>query len=996
MKLNFDMLTKGLLFVGILLMSQTLLAQRDISGQITDAETGEPLIGANILIVGTSTGTITDFDGNYAMTLPEGTTDLEVSYTGYASKRVTVGSESVLNIQLSAGEVLDEVVVIGYGSVKKDDATGSVNAISDEDFNKGVIVSPDQLITGKVAGVQVSKNSGEPGGGTSIRIRGGTSINAGNEPLFVIDGVPIDNNGNPGTRNPLNFINPNDIATFTVLKDASATAIYGSRGANGVIIITTKRGKAGSPSRLTYDGSYTTSNIIDDLPILSTEAFRNLVTFVAPERLERLGSASTNWFDEVTRPATGQNHNLSFTGGAENIGYRVSVGYQGLEGVIKTSKTERTTIGLNYNHSLLDETLNININLKGAFTKDRFDQGLGASWYFDPTQPVYDPSNTAFGGFFEYGVGLAPRNPVSGIEQIDATGRSFRTLGNIEFEYKMDELIQGLSAKLNLGYDANNGRAATFTPTTYRNKLVSDRDGEIYMENFTRTSSLLDAYLNYKRSFGVHDLDITAGYSYQDFDAEFPQFLAYDLSNDIFGTNSTNPASEFEASNFVVQNRLISFFGRINYGINSKYLFTATLRRDGSTRFGPENRWGLFPSAAFAWRILEEDFADGLRGVFSDLKLRVGYGITGNQEIGDFNYLPRYSLSDAQARYLFGNQYITTVRPDAYDAGLKWEETASLNVGLDFGFGNGRFSGILDYYNKRTNDLLFTVNVPAGTNLSDRVLTNIGEVENEGVELTLNAIAVDSRDFKWDLSGNIAYNRNQILAIDQTSDAGILTGGIAGGVGNNVQILRVGQPAYSFFLFEHKLDANGLPLVDGIDHNDDGTINLADIYEDTNGDGMVNDLDKRPIEKPAPDFIFGLTSAMSYKGFDLSFTLRGSLGNYVYNNSSSDGGYLNRVNERGDIFLNNVHESALVTRFNGPQYFSDYYLEDGSFLRLDNITLGYNFNNLGGRTNLRVYATANNLFLLTNYTGLDPEVGGIDNNPYPRSRSLVFGLTLGL
>lgn len=996
MKLNLDFFLKGLLLMGVMLMSQALLAQREISGKVLDAQTNEPLIGANILIIGTTSGTVTDFDGNFTLDVPAGNDDLEVSYTGYTTKRVSIGTATQLTIALQAGEILDEIVVIGYGSVKKEDVTGSVNALSNEKFNKGVVVSPEQLFAGKIAGVQINKNSGEPGGGISIRIRGGTSINASNEPLFVIDGVPLENRGNPGTRNPLNFINPSDIENITVLKDASAAAIYGSRGANGVIIITTKKGKEGSPGRLTYDGSYTTSNIIDDLPILTPEAFRNLVTYVAPERLERLGSANTNWFDEVTQTATGQNHNLSFTGGAENIGYRVSVGYQGLEGVIRTSKTERTTIGLNYNHSLLDGNLDVNINLKGAFTKDRFDPGLGASWYFDPTQPVYDPSNTAFGGYFEYGIGLAPRNPVSGVEQIDATGRSFRTLGNIEFVYKLDDLVPGLNAKLNLGYDANNGRAATFTPVTYRNKLVSNRDGEIYMENFTRTSSLLDAYLNYKREFGSHSLELTGGYSYQDFAAEFPRFLAYDLSNDLFGTNSTSAASQFEATNFVEENRLISFFGRFNYSFKNKYLLTATYRTDGSSRFGPLNKWGGFPSAAFAWRILEEDFAAGLSQVFSDLKLRIGYGFIGNQDIGNFLYLPRYSLSDTRARYQFGNEFVTTVRPDAYDAGLKWEATGSVNVGLDFGFSNGRINGILEYYVKNTNDLLFTVNVPAGTNLSDRVLTNIGKVRNQGVELTLNAIAVDAQDFKWDLSGNIAYNKNEILAIDQTSDAGILTGGIAGGVGNLVQILQVGQPAYSFYLFEHKLDANGMPLVDGIDHNDDGVLNLADIYADTNGDGIVNDQDKRPIEKPAPDFIFGLTSFMSYKDLDLSFTLRGSLGNYVYNNSSSDGGYLNRVNERGDIFLNNVHESALVTRFNGPQYFSDYYLEDGSFLRLDNITLGYNFRNLGGNRNLRLYATANNLFLLTNYSGLDPEVGGIDNNPYPRSRSFVFGLTLGL
>lgn len=1000
MKLKFDMLIKGLLFMGIFLMSQALLAQRDISGQITDAETGESLIGANILIVGTSTGTVTDFDGNFSMILPEGMNELEVSYTGYASKRVTVGAESVINVQLSAGEVLDEVVVIGYGTVKKEDATGSVNAVSDEDFNRGAIVSPDQLISGKVAGVQINKNSSEPGGGTSIRIRGGTSINASNEPLYVIDGVPIDNSGNIGTRNPLNFLNPSDIETFTVLKDASATAIYGSRGANGVIIITTKRGTSGSAGRLTYDGSITTSQIVNELPILGPQAFRNLVTFVAPERLEKLGNANTNWFDEVTQTAMGQSHNLSFVGGGTNTGYRVSVGYQNLEGVVRSTATERATVGLNYNHSLLDGDLDVNINIKGALTNDQFSSGLGASWYFDPTQPIYDPDNTAFGGYWEYGEGLAPRNPVSGIEQIYNQGESVRALSNIEFDYKMDKLVPGLTAKLNLAYDANNGRADYFEPTTYKTSSVSNEVGLISISNFSRTSALLEAYLNYKRGFGASTLDFTAGYSYQDFKNVTPSFQAFDLTNDLFGTSSTSAATDFRAFNGVTQNRLISFFGRANLSIDNRYVLTATLRRDGSTRFGPESRWGLFPSAAFAWRILEEDFANNLRGLFSDLKLRIGYGITGNQDIGDFRYLALYSPSDARARYQFGNQFITTFRPDAYDAGLKWEETASLNVGLDFGFGNGRITGILEYYNKLTNDLLFQVNVPAGTNLSDLVLTNIGKLRNNGIELTLNAVAIDSRDFTWDLSGNLAFNQNEILEVEQTGETGIQVGGIAGGVGSTVQILQVGQPAFSFYLFEHKLDENGNPLVDGIDHNDNGITtvggDLSDIYVDTNGDGIVNDLDRRVIGNPAPDILLGLTSNMSYKNFDLSFTLRGAIGNEVYDNNASNGGYLSRVNERGNIFLNNVHESALVTRFNEPQYFSDYYLQDASFLRMDNLTLGYNFQNLGGSRSLRVYATGNNLFVLTDYTGLDPEVGGIDNNPYPWARSFVFGLTLGL
>ncbi len=981
----------------------TLLAQRTITGTVTDAQTKEPLIGANIIVVGTSIGTITEFDGSYTLNVPEGSTQLEFSYTGYANQRVTIGASNVLDIALQAGEILDEVVVIGYGTVKKEDATGAVNSVSSKDFNRGAIVSPDQLITGRVAGVQITSNSGEPGGQVSIRIRGGTSVNASNEPLYVIDGVPIDNAAhNPGGfssgRNPLNFLNPNDIETFTVLKDASATAIYGSRGANGVIIITTKKGKTGAKGQVSYDGYYTSASFIDKPDVLNAQDFRNVVTFIAPERLTQLGNNNTDWFDEMTRIATGHSHTLSFSGGAENLGYRASLGFQSLEGIIQSSKTERTSYSLNLNQSFFDNRLNINFNLKGAVTNDQFDPGVvGAAYTFDPTQPVFDPANTKFAGYFEYGVALSPRNPVSSIEQIQDLGKSTRNIGNIEFEYKFDDFIPGLSAKLNLGYDGNTGERKRFLPTTYAIPPVSADTGELRIENFTRTNELLDFYLNYKTTIGAnHRIDFTAGYSYQDFRGEFPSFRAFNLDNDLFTFNSTVPAREFEANNSVVENRLISFFGRANYVFRDKYLLTVTLRRDGSTRFGESNRWGLFPSAALAWRILEENFADGLSKTFSDLKLRLGYGITGNQDIGDFRYLPLYTLSDVRARYQFGNSFVTTARPDGYDPNLKWEETASYNVGLDFGLLNGKISGTLDYYYKKTEDLLFTVTVPAGTNLTDRVLTNIGSVENQGVELTLNAFVIDKKDFSWTVGLNAAQNTNKILSIDQVSTTGILTGFISGGVGNQIQILQVGQPVNSFYVYQHKTGTNGNPLADGIDHNDDGIINLADIYEDTNKDGRVDDKDRSPLEKPAPDIILGINSQLTFKGFDLNFILRGNIGNYVYNNNASNGGYFNRITLNPN-YVNNIHQTALVTNFTDPQYFSNYYIEDASFLRLDNITLGYTLQPFKNSASLRLYATAQNLFTFTNYTGPDPEVGGgIDNNPYPRARTFVFGLSLGL
>lgn len=987
------------------------LGQRQIVGKVTDADTGEGLIGASVIVPGSSVGTATDLDGNYRLSVPDGTAQLLVKYSGYADQLVALGAGNVLNVGLKSQAVLEEVVVIGYGQVKKSDATGAVNAINEKSFNRGAVTSPQQLMAGKVAGVSITPNDGQPGGSAAIRIRGGTSVGASNEPLFVIDGVPIKNDGFDGGRNPLNFLNPSDIENITVLKDASAAAIYGSRGANGVIIITTKKGKKGESARVSYDGYYTTSTFSDEPNVLNAEQFRNVVTFVAPNRLEKLGTSNTNWFDEITQTAGGHSHSLTFTNGGQNSSFRASLGYQQLEGVIRTSELERTSIGLSYTQSMFDDRLNLSLNAKGSLLKNQFEPGvIGSAWSFDPTQAVYDPNNRAFGGFFEYNTGLAPRNPVSGIEQIQNNGKSVRNLGNIEAEYAFKNWLPGLSAKLNLGYDANNGEQLIFTPTTYQNKTVSNREGNIRSNNFSRINPLLEFYLNYKKTFADdHRVDLTGGYSYQDFLEKYSGYDAFNLTTNNLGGGGAASALDAIPYYSEVQNRLISFFGRVNYSFRDRYLLTATLRRDGSTRFGPNNRWGLFPSAALGWRVMQEDWAKHL-GPLSDLKVRLSYGVTGNEDIGNFRYLPTYQFGDVQARYQFGYSngqpvFVTTARPNGYDPNLKWEETTSINAGLDFGLWDGRVTGTLDYYVKRTDDLLFTVSIPAGTNLTDRILTNIGELENRGVELALNGFVLNKRDLSWELGFNIAANQNKVLEIDRIANQGVLTGGISGGVGNNVQILQVGQPVNSFFVFQHLMDESGKPRRDGIDYDDNGVVNLADMYADVNGDKKVDDNDKRAFKKPAADLLIGITSTVNFKGFDLNFTMRGNMGNYVYNNNASQGGYFNRVNERGDIFLNNMHTSGLVTGFNTPQYFSDYYVEDASFLRMDNITLGYTLPKMPGRSTLRLYATAQNPFVWTRYSGLNPEVGngagttpapGIDNNPYPWSRTYVFGLSLGL
>ena len=1013
MKLN-KLISLVFVSVWLVLTGHALAQESTVTGKVTDSTTGEGLPGVNILIKGTSAGAVTDIEGNFSLTA-QPTDILNISYVGYVTREIELGSQTVINVALELDiQSLQEVVVIGYGEQKKEDVTGVVTAVNSESFNRGAIVSPDQLVTGKVAGVQITSNSGEPGGQTSIRIRGGTSVNASNEPLYVIDGVAIDNSPhNPGGfstgRNPLNFLNPDDIETFTVLKDASAAAIYGSRGANGVIIITTKKGKKGSTGQLTYSGWTSIANAIDKVDVLNADEFRTIVDDEVSFSNDLLLNANTDWQAKILQQAIGQNHSLSFTGGAENLGYRFSVGYLNQEGIVRNSETERLSFSAGFNQSLLNDDLILDVNIKGSSTNDQFnDNGaIGSAISFAPTQPVFD-ANSDFGGYWEWPLSFGnslTTNPVSSIAQTQDEGETFRSVGNVQVEYKIP-LLEGLSAKVNLGYDVTRGQRKRFLPFTLRSQATDS--GEVRNENVTRVSKLLETYLTYKTDIESisSSINFTAGYSYQDFRNEFPSSRAFTLNTNSFGPNNPTVGSQFEIFNTILENRLISFFGRLNYAFRDKYLLTLTVRRDGSSRFGPLNRWGTFPSAAFAWRIIDEPFINAGR-VLDDLKLRVGWGITGNQEIGDYQFLFTYRPGDQFSRYQFGNDFVTTTRPNGADQSLKWEETMSLNIGLDYGLFEGRITGSLEYYYKKTDDLLFTVAVPAGTNLTNRILTNIGELENQGFEFAANAIAIDNQDLQLDIGFNVAYNQNEITGLSGDEDPnfdGFETGGITGGVGNNIQRLNVGQPVNSFFVFQHLPDENGNPRPDRVDFNEDGQANAADIYADTNGDGEVNDLDKRFLEQPAPDWIFGLTSQLYYKNFDLNFTLRANLGNYVYNNVSSANGFRNLVT---GIVPGNMHRSVLETGFTDSQFFSDYYIEDASFLRMDNISVGYTIPGLPQGMNLRVYGTVQNLFTLTDYSGLDPEIGnasnnnatpqfGIDNNLYPRARTFIIGASFSL
>ena len=970
------------LLLGAVFLSGTLFAQQvTVKGKVTDAADGSPIPGANIAVKGKAAGTISDPNGNYSLSVNRGDT-LVFMFVGYTTKEVVVQDQTVINVALHFSEVsLKEVVAIGYGTVKKEDATGSVAAVTSEDFNRGAITSPQDLVSGKIAGVQITNAGGAPGAGAMIRIRGGSSLSASNDPLIVIDGVPVDNEGVAGMRNPLNTINPEDIETFTVLKDASATAIYGSRASNGVIIITTKKGKEGQPFSLTYNGKVSWATRSGQISVLSTDQFRNIIQdryADNPNAINLMGTESTDWQDVIFKTAFAQDHDLSFTGGIKKLPYRFSLGYTNQDGILRTSGLNRTTGALNLSPSFFHGDLKVIMNVKGMIINNQFaDWGaIGSAVSFDPTQPVYD-ANSPYGGYFTWvqpngdPITIAPANPLALLNMQDNHSKVSRSLGNLQLNYRLP-FLRDLTAKLNLGYDVSKSDGNNIIPEnaswTYDPINGGGRKTH-YTQN--KRNSLLDFYFNYVKdlsSISSH-LDITAGYSWQHYWRKGTDY-------------STNYAGSkiFNDSRYATENYLISFFGRLNYIFKDRYMLTFTLRDDGSSRFAPENRWGLFPSVALAWDIAKENFIKG--DVLNTLKLRLGYGITGQQDIGgDYPYLPRYTYSLDNAQYQFGNTFITTLRPEGYDENLKWEQTTTYNVGLDYGFLNNRISGSLDAYYRKTTDLLNFIPVPAGTNLTNQILTNVGDLYNKGIEFGINGTAISKKDMKWDIGFNVTYNKNRITKLTATSDPnylGVFTGGISGGVGNNIQIHSVGYPANSFFVYEQVYDENGKPI--------------EGLYVDRNGDGQITVDDRYHYEKPAPDVFMGFTSMFTWKDLDFSFAGRISLGNYVYNNMFSNyGTYSTLYNSVG--YLSNVTTSLLDTHFENPKYFSDYYVENGSFLRMDHITLGYTFNNIKW-AKLRIYGTVQNPFLITKYDGLDPEVAnGIDNNVYPRPRTFLFGVS---
>lgn len=999
MKRNATFKVLLMFIVGLFLSVNTFAQQIVVKGIVKDT-TGEPIIGANVIVKGTTNGTITDFDGNFLLNANKGDIII-ISFIGYRSQEAQAAAS--MNIILKDDtELLDEVVVIGYGSVKKDDLSGSVVAIKAEEMNKGAVTSPQELIMGKVPGLSVSQGDGAPGAGSTIRIRGGASLNASNDPLIVIDGIPVSNDAAPGTPNALATINPNDIETFTVLKDASATAIYGSRASNGVIIIQTKKGTQ-DKIKVSYSGTFTAKDPYKRIETLDAQSFREVMQAQYPEGtaqsadIQRIlnvyPNQSTDWQDAIYQTGLSTDQNIGIAGKAGFMPFRISLGYNTEKGTLKTSKYERYTGAVNLSPKFFDNHLSVDINVKGTINKNRFaDSGaVGAAAFFDPTKPIYDEKNR-YNGYWNWGIvqgaqaDLATQNPLSLLYDRNNHGTTKRSLGNIQLDYKIHGL-EDLHANLNLGYDVAKTTGRNFVNS---NSVQSSLDktftglGQGNTWNNLRRNHLLDFYMNYAKDIESikSNFDIMAGYSWQHF---------YYANHDITYSNPTEDLGAKEGYTYdenerhyirddhrriPYENYLISFFGRLNYNFMDRYLLTATLRRDGSSRFSENNRWGLFPSAALAWTISNEPFMKATENVLSKLKLRLGYGVTGQQEIGDYQYITSYSFSTNPNTTYLGT---TLLKPNGYSPDLKWEQTTTYNVAIDFGFLNNRINGSIEYYQKHTKDLLNTISAAAGTNFINLITANVGKMKNKGVEANVNAIAIQSKDFTWEVGYNITWNDSKITKLTTTFNPDYQ--GIDAGTNQKHQ---VGEMPGTFYLYQQVYDENGKPIQNAfVDRNNDGQITEADRY-------LTH---KSPMAK----IYMGFSSQFSYKKWDLGFNLRANFGNYVYNGVASGNSTSNNYGGKG--FITNLYNGFQDTGFTllntSEQMASDYFLENASFLKMDNLTLGYSFQNLfAAKLSGRISASVQNVFTISKYSGLDPECGAIDSNIWPRPRTYTIGLNL--
>ena len=1008
-KLLFTLLS--LLFVSLAAHGQTA----SIIGKITDVE-GLPVYPATLVLEGKGMGAQTNENGEFEIKfVPAGTVVLIVRSSGFVTynQEIIVSSGTVLNqniILSKEAKEYDEVVVIGYGTTRTKDLTGAATVITEKNFLQGSLATPEQLIMGKVAGLKVTSNDGAPGSGSTLRLRGGTSINASNDPLIVIDGVPIDNGGIAGAANPLSLVNPNDIASFVILKDASATAIYGARAANGVILITTKKGSASQKEvHVTLNSKISISTIAKYAEVLSGDSLRTLINRQgSQQQIDLLGAANTDWQKEVFRTAITSDNNVSITGGIIGLPYRLSVANRFENGLLKRDNMNRTSLGLNLNPTFLDGNLQLEVNQKMVQSRAFFaNRGALGAAFFDPTQAVQSGNNNLFGGYFEWIDNgkpnvLSARNPLGLIMQSEDRSVVNRYIGNAKVSYKMPFLPM-LKATVNLGTDQSEGTGYTITDSLSAAGYFTQGSYSQYRQ--TKGNKLIEAYANFNtgEKYKDHLLDLTAGYSYQDWFTSSPNNASYNQAQDsIIGQPAANP--------FYTKNALLSFYARGIYTFKNQFVVNLSMRRDGSSRFSSEQRWGWFPAASAAW-LLSEGFLKDVKEI-SMLKIRAGYGVTGQQDgIGDYAYIGNYFEGATNAQYAFGGQYYTVFRPAGYDANLKWETTSSINIGLDFGLYKDRFSGSIDVYRKSTSDLLATVAVPAGTNFTNQILTNVGGMQNQGIEVSLNTGLIAKKNMRLDWMVNFTRNFNEVTKLSQIEDPnspGILVGGIAGGIGNQVLIHQVGQPTFTYFVYEQQYEQDGSLIEVGqqasIDMNGDGTINTSDKWKDTNAfvdrnnDGIINVKDRYYAGQVAPKFFMGTALNFQYGKWNAGVSMRSEIGATIYNNIHSNSATFSAI-DGTKKYLSNISSLFYedeVQKTTTNQLLSDHYLERADFLRIDNISVGYNFGKLGftkDKVGVNVGFSVQNVFVFTKYSGQDPEVGGgVDNNFYPRPRVYTLNL----
>ena len=977
---------RSILLVALFLMGclQLLAQSRMIQGEVTDAQNGEPLIGATVMVEGEKSVTVTDFDGNFKLQVTSSAKKVKISYIGYVDKIVEISDR--MNVKLeSDSQILTDVVVIGYGTARKSDLTGSVATVSSKDFNKGLVSSPEQLINGKVSGVQIMSNSGSASAGSTIRVRGGASLNASNDPLIVLDGVPLEQGGISGnSSNFLSMINPADIESMTVLKDASSTAIYGSRASNGVIIITTKKGQQGAV-KVNFNTTNSLQTRAQMVDMLSRDEFVDVINqFGTDNQKSLLGTANTDWNDEVYRTAFGTDNNLSVSGSIDKwLPFRVSVGYYNQSGLVRKDNVERWTGNVVLTPSFFQDHLKLTINAKGTLNNNSFNNS-GAVWAaatFNPTLPVYS-GNSNYGGYNEaldadgYPVNAGVRNPRGLVDLYDSKSKVSRFIGSMDVDYKVHFLPE-LKLHATIGADYAKGDGTIYVPAYAAQAFNKDESlsGSDYKYGPQKNENrLLTLYANYAKCFEniKSNVDLTAGYDYQYWKSTTP--LYYTLS--AAGTTlSTVKASDY-------RHVMLSYYGRVNYSFDGKYLLTATVRRDASSRFSKNTRWGTFPSVALGWTLTEEPWLKNQK-VLSNLKLRASYGVTGQQEgIGNYNYLPVYTSSVTGAEALINGQYITTYRPEAYVENLKWETTTSWNFGLDFGFLNGRIGGAIDFYTRKTKDLLASVPTAAGTNFSKTILTNVGNVDSKGIEVSLNATPIQTKDWEWNLSYNFTWQNMKVKNLSLTKGGSQTNVKVGPSIdAYQFQVLSEGYEPYMFYVYHQLYDPETGKPIEGA-------------YADLNHDGEINDADLYRYHSPAPKYIMGLSTSLRYKQLTLGMSFRANIDNYVYNGMGMSTGAWETVSYNNSQ-LNNLNTSFLKTGFKTRQYLSDYYVENASFLKLDNLSLSYNVGKINKWASLTVSAMVQNVFTITGYSGTDPEVpNGMDNSFYPRPRT--YSLSLGL